>query len=435
VSQTPTPDRSRHSRSLIAAFLLVLLLPLRAPAALPCSGDCDGSGQLTVDELVRAVAIALGGLNLDVCPNIDVSEDGRVTVEEVIIATGFALNGCPPPDTPTATATDTPTRTGTPTITATRTRTPTPTDTASGTATATPTATPTGNRPPELTCREVYRTYQGFPIEFVIEANDSNDNGVTFTSDSLPAGATLDESGLFRWTPDESQRGGFHVRFTAIDDGEPPMASDGELMFKVAPLDACTVPTCDPATGCTGELLPLDQACCLEGSGPRVSEPFAGCPQGRVVFAGRPSADHFQRLHNCDALTYTNNSQLGATIFFEAQARCLRADRDIRTQILMVNPSRVGLDIDELREFDAGDNGFIVARDLFYFINPPGPFFDLDGGEQDLTITLTDADGVTVSDTFRIITTQGALGVLVDPDAGLVPPEPGPCNNIEPESP
>ncbi len=429
----PFQDRNRRFALLLVAFLALLVRPVHTHA-LPCSGDCDNSGQLTVDELLRAVNIGLGDLALAVCPNVDVSEDGSVTVEEIIIATGFALNGCPPPDTSTPTVTNTLTRTNTPTSTATPTKTATPTNTATSTPTSTPTPTPTGNRPPELTCRDVYRTYPGFPIEFVIEVSDPNDNAVTFATESLPAGVTLSETGLFQWTPGEQQLGGFHVRFTATDDGEPPMASEGELMFKVESLDPCTIPTCDPSTGCTGELRPLDQPCCsLEGE-PRVSEPFAACPQGRALFVGRPGVDHFQRVHNCDALTYDNNRQLGASIFFDVEARCLRADRDIRTQILLVNASRIALNTDEMEEFDPGDNGFIVARDLFDEINPPGPFMDLDDHEANLTITLTDADGVTVSDTFRIITTQSSLPILPDPDAGLEPPEPGPCNNISESS-
>ena len=421
-------NKTWHIHLLVILFFALVTTP-QARGALPCSGDCDGDGHLTVDELVRSVSIALGGASLDLCRSIDISEDGNVTVEEIIIATQLALKGCPPPDTPTSTSTPTSTRTDTPTVTSTPTRTPTPTDTPTRTPTATPTATPTGNRPPELVCQDVYRTFVGIPIALPIEAADPNDNVLTFTSDTLPSGATLDESGVLLWTPTEDQYGAFHIPFTARDDGEPSMSTEGELLLKVSPQDSCVIPTCDPATGCSSVLKPIEQDCC-EGAGPRVSEPFAGCPQGRVLFVGRPGADHFQRLHNCDELTYTNNFQLGALFFFDIQARCLRVDRDIRTQIHMVNPSRLVLDTDEPVEFDPDENGFIVARDLLYFAEGAGPFVDLDDHEQNMTITLTDADGVTVSETFRIVTTQRALPILPDPDTEAVPPEPGPCNNI-----
>jgi hypothetical protein len=244
---TSNQRRHRRLRRLTAAFLLALLLPLSA-AALPCSGDCDGDGHLTVDELVRAVAIALGDLPIASCASIDVSEDGSVTVEEIIIATQLALNGCPPPDTSTPTPTATPIDTDTPTVTATPTQTSTRSATPTGTPTMTATPTPTGNRPPDLACQDVYRTYPEFPIELQIDVSDPNDDIVSVSSDTLPPGATLDASGLFEWTPDETQTGPFYVRFTATDDGEPPISSAGELMLKVSPLDACTIPTCDPAT-------------------------------------------------------------------------------------------------------------------------------------------------------------------------------------------
>ena len=33
----------------------------------PCPGDCDGNGEVTVDELTTGVAIALGGASADAC--------------------------------------------------------------------------------------------------------------------------------------------------------------------------------------------------------------------------------------------------------------------------------------------------------------------------------------------------------------------------------
>jgi len=397
---------------------------------MPCYGDCDGDGVLTVDELVRAVTIALGRQTIDFCLSADVSGDQMVTVEEVIVATQFALRGCPPPDTATATPTDTPIHTGTPTITPTRTVTPTRTGTTTSTPIETPTATPTGDRPPELTCRDVYRTYPNFPIDFQIDAFDPNGGDVTFAAVTLPDGASLDTAGRFQWTPSETQTGPFHIRFTATDDSD--LSSEGELMFKVSPLDGCTVPTCSPASGCESALIGFDQLCCLQGSGPRVAEPFAGCPQGRVLFVGRPGVEHFQRVNNCDAISYYNQTQTGAFIYFDIEARCLRADRDIRAQIRLVNATRVALDEDVMLQFSPIENGFLYAPDVYFSMRGGGPFFDLDGGEANMTITLTDADGVSVTDEFRIVTIQGALSILPDPDSNVLPPDPGPCNIIQP---
>jgi hypothetical protein len=65
------------------------------PTAVPtCIGDCDGSGGVTVDEIVRAISIALGLLAADVCTAVDGNGDGGVTVDEVLAAVAAVLNGC-----------------------------------------------------------------------------------------------------------------------------------------------------------------------------------------------------------------------------------------------------------------------------------------------------------------------------------------------------
>ena len=60
-----------------------------------CDGDCNEDGEVTVNELLVAVNIALGA-GLDGCPSADANGDGSVSVNELIAAVGFALNGCPP---------------------------------------------------------------------------------------------------------------------------------------------------------------------------------------------------------------------------------------------------------------------------------------------------------------------------------------------------
>lgn len=59
-----------------------------------CAGDCTGEGEVTVDELIRAVDIALGERPLLDCGTLDVDDDGRVTVDEVLTAATAALKGC-----------------------------------------------------------------------------------------------------------------------------------------------------------------------------------------------------------------------------------------------------------------------------------------------------------------------------------------------------
>jgi parallel beta-helix repeat protein len=74
-----------------------------------CSGDCDGDGTITIDELIVGVNIALGNRPVDDCLSLDPNGDGMVTINELIAAVGNAVNGCVTPPTPVPTATPTPT--------------------------------------------------------------------------------------------------------------------------------------------------------------------------------------------------------------------------------------------------------------------------------------------------------------------------------------
>ncbi len=59
-----------------------------------CVGDCNGDGRVTINELIRAVAIALSG-SLNDCPAIDSDRNGSVTINELVVAVVNALNNCP----------------------------------------------------------------------------------------------------------------------------------------------------------------------------------------------------------------------------------------------------------------------------------------------------------------------------------------------------
>ena len=59
-----------------------------------CAGDCDGSGAVGIDELVRAVSIALGVRPLSLCDAIDVNGDGMAAINELVRAVNAALLGC-----------------------------------------------------------------------------------------------------------------------------------------------------------------------------------------------------------------------------------------------------------------------------------------------------------------------------------------------------
>jgi hypothetical protein len=59
-----------------------------------CIGDCDGDGNVTVDEVTTMVSVALGSANIAGCAAGDADGDGRITVDEILTATGNALDGC-----------------------------------------------------------------------------------------------------------------------------------------------------------------------------------------------------------------------------------------------------------------------------------------------------------------------------------------------------
>lgn len=79
---------------------------IAAPVAAQCPADCNGDSEVTVDELVVAVNIALGIAAVDDCTAADSNGDGEVTVEEVVAAIESALNGCPGQSTAFVIATD-----------------------------------------------------------------------------------------------------------------------------------------------------------------------------------------------------------------------------------------------------------------------------------------------------------------------------------------
>ncbi len=93
--------------SLLGAALVagVMLFPTpdAAQTTEPCVGDCNGNLEVTVEELVTGVNLALGDELPAPCAAFDRSGDGRVTIDELVEAVANALSDCgtAPPDTAT----------------------------------------------------------------------------------------------------------------------------------------------------------------------------------------------------------------------------------------------------------------------------------------------------------------------------------------------
>jgi len=64
-----------------------------ALAGLPCVGDCNADRQVTVDELVLGVTIALGSAAPEQCPAFACG-DGLVTISCLVLGVNAALSGC-----------------------------------------------------------------------------------------------------------------------------------------------------------------------------------------------------------------------------------------------------------------------------------------------------------------------------------------------------
>ncbi|MGH7788243.1 MAG: putative Ig domain-containing protein [Candidatus Binatia bacterium] len=390
--------------SLARRLRLLLVLPvlmLARPAA-ACVGDCNLDGQVAVNELVQGVFIALGGA-VAVCQPFDADGNGAVEIPELIAAVQAALDGlCPPDATATPSIGASPTSSLPPTATALPSDTPTPTPS--------PTVTAAPNLPPLLPDGFVYRTHPGEPVALPIAATDPEGGALRCRSEgALPAGAGLDEErGLLDWTPSAEQVGSYVVPIACSDDAIPPAAVSGTLALRVTPLDPCSVPSCDAATGCRDALAPLPPNCCAGVAPLRLAEPAVGCPQGRVLFLGTVSGlDTFGRLQNCDTLRIVNRAQSSAEIRFHLRARCLNTLNRVTVKARMVAASRVVFNTEVTAvppvflNSDAG--GFDrTAVALRLPVLGPQPYFDLDNAEANLTVTVTDSDGVAVTESLRV---------------------------------
>ena len=76
-----------------------VLLNTTTPAQ-SCAGDCNGNGQVSVDEVITLVNITLGsvctvgGAQVSTCTAGDLNGDQQITIDEIVAAVNKALNGC-----------------------------------------------------------------------------------------------------------------------------------------------------------------------------------------------------------------------------------------------------------------------------------------------------------------------------------------------------
>ena len=68
--------------------------PTPTSMPIPCVGDCSNDGQVTVDELVTLVNIALGNTTVSSCTPGAANPDDESTIDEILMAVNNALSGC-----------------------------------------------------------------------------------------------------------------------------------------------------------------------------------------------------------------------------------------------------------------------------------------------------------------------------------------------------
>ena len=95
VDQTCVPVTGQPPCSGAGATSQVATVDGSIVVTVSCTGDCDGSGDVTVNELITMVNIALGNAQLSACPAGDADGSGDITINEIIAAVNFALGSCP----------------------------------------------------------------------------------------------------------------------------------------------------------------------------------------------------------------------------------------------------------------------------------------------------------------------------------------------------
>jgi hypothetical protein len=264
----------------------------------------------------------------------------------------------------------------------------------------------------------IYRSYPGSPIALPILATDPDGSRLSYQVGPFPDGASFDVlSALFNWTPSPSQVGVFYVPVVVQDDGVPPLDDADLLRIAIAPPTQCRIVQCDPALGCeTTGFVPVEENCCeMSAAVGRAAEPIGECPETRVLHVGRNLFEGFGRIQDCDRFRVINFGQVGATVRFNIETRCLNNSQPVTLQAHMRTAHRVLFDSAPVPVLlRTAENGFLRRVGVAFTVLGPGPFFEFEGAEAELFVTLTDVDGVTVSDQLRLQLTFEALDDLAD---------------------
>lgn len=102
-TNTATPNATGTASSTATASVPAAGTETTTPTPSPtvtagpaCTADCNDDGWITIDELIRAIHIALGTESVGTCPSADPDDNGMVTIAELTASVNLALNGCAP---------------------------------------------------------------------------------------------------------------------------------------------------------------------------------------------------------------------------------------------------------------------------------------------------------------------------------------------------
>ncbi len=90
-SITPTQTNTNTATPSPTPSPVPTVSPTATAASSTCVGDCGSDGEVTIDELVQMVNIALGVVGVDQCLAGDANGDGEISIDEIVRAVGVAL--------------------------------------------------------------------------------------------------------------------------------------------------------------------------------------------------------------------------------------------------------------------------------------------------------------------------------------------------------
>lgn len=354
-------------------MLALRLSPALGQGGLPCVGDCADDGQVTVDEIILGVSIALGQSDLETCLMFDSTHDGSVTVDEILASVTAALDGCVVEE----------------------------------------------NQAPVTSDLPDYRTYVGQPVAIPLPGSDPDGDTLAFAASGLPEGAVVDEqTGILSWTPESNDIGPYAIEYTVTDDRSPPLSAGGRLLLQVMNANACLALQCDPATGCTAMPLEIETNCCEAPPVERIVDPLEDCPGGARLEIGR-NASGFGALQDCDVLPMATMGQGGTTTKMHIAARCINNSRAVSLRVELRTPTVVLVRVTQPNiPFPALENGFAGRRNQTYAIDdstvPPEEF---EGQEAQLVVAVGDVDGVFLERTLRVRLSLASYSDLPDDES------------------